>query len=197
MITRVLAILIFLILLPIILLISLLVVLDLGKPIFFTQKRSGLHGRAFNLYKFRSMKNIFDLNGSSLPDEDRLFFFGRLLRKTSLDELPSLINIIKGDMNFIGPRPLLLEYNDMYSNFQKKRISIKPGITGWAQVNGRNSISWEEKFNLDIWYIENKTLILDIKIIFLTFYKVISLSEINTKENKQMPKFKGSNNNEK
>ena len=197
MITRALAILIFLILLPIILLISLLVILDLGKPIFFTQKRSGLHGRAFYLYKFRSMKNIFDLNGGSLPDEDRLFFFGRLLRKTSLDELPSLINIIKGDMNFIGPRPLLLEYNDMYSNFQKKRISIKPGITGWAQVNGRNSISWEEKFNLDIWYIENKTLILDIKIIFLTFYKVISLSEINTKENKQMPKFKGSNNNEK
>ena len=155
MITRIIAVIILFILLPIILLLSLMVILDLGKPIFFIQERSGLRGKAFNVYKFRSMKNIYDANDNILPDEDRLFFFGKLLRKTSLDELPSIVNVIKGDMNFIGPRPLLLEYNNKYSVYQRKRISIKPGMTGWAQVNGRNSISWEEKFDLDIWYIEN------------------------------------------
>lgn len=197
MITRVIAVFIFFILLPIILLISLLVILNLGKPIFFIQERSGLQGKAFKVYKFRSMKNIYDANGKILPDEDRLFFFGKLLRKTSLDELPSIINVIKGDMNFIGPRPLLLEYNDKYSINQRKRISIKPGMTGWAQVNGRNSISWEEKFDLDIWYIENRNLMLDFKIVIFTLYKVISFSEVNTKENKQMPKFEGTRNENK
>ena len=197
MITRVIAVFIFFILLPIILLISLLVILNLGKPIFFIQERSGLQGKSFKVYKFRSMKNIYDAKGKILPDEDRLFFFGKLLRKTSLDELPSIINVIKGDMNFIGPRPLLLEYNDKYSINQRKRISIKPGMTGWAQVNGRNSISWEEKFDLDIWYIENRNLMLDFKIVIFTLYKVISFSEVNTKENKQMPKFEGTRNENK
>lgn len=176
---------------PLYFLISLLVFINLGAPILFNQKRPGISGEIFKIYKFRTMLNITDNEDNLLSDEERLTGFGKQLRKTSLDELPELFNVLKGDMSLVGPRPLLVEYLELYNEEQARRHEIKPGITGWAQVNGRNTISWEEKFRLDVWYVDNCTLLLDIKILLLTIIKVIKQEDINQKENTTMEKFKG------
>ena len=162
-----------------------------GFPIFFVQERPGYKNICFNFFKFRTMTNNKDKNGELMPDKDRLTHLGSFLRQTSLDELPSLFNVLKGDMSLVGPRPLLKEYLVLYSTEEAQRHNIKPGITGWAQINGRNSISWEEKFKLDIWYIENKNFYLDIKILFITLIKVINKEGINESEFTTMSKFKG------
>lgn len=163
----------------------------LGQPVIFKQVRPGLHGRPFTMYKFRTMTNKTDLNGHLLPDAMRLTRFGKFLRSTSLDELPELWNVITGDMSIVGPRPLLMEYLPLYSKTQFRRHEVPPGITGWAQINGRNAIGWEEKFKLDIWYIENRSLALDLKIIFLTVLKVFRRDNINTANGNTMEPFKG------
>jgi len=177
--------------LPIIAIIYVIVLIDLGKPAIFKQARPGLYGRPFNIYKFRTMRNLKDKNGNFLPDEKRLSSLGKFLRKTSLDELPELWNVLKGDMSLVGPRPLLMEYLDRYTPEQARRHEVKPGITGWAQVNGRNAISWEEKFKLDVWYVDNWNILLDIKIIFLTTLKVLKGEGISAEGHATMPEFKG------
>jgi undecaprenyl phosphate N,N'-diacetylbacillosamine 1-phosphate transferase len=164
----------------------------MGKPLFFRQKRPGFKEKIFSIYKFRTMTNEVDENGNLLSDEKRLKGFGKFVRSTSLDELPQLFNVLLGDMSFVGPRPLLVEYLDLYTIKQKKRHNVKPGITGWAQVNGRNAISWEEKFELDVWYVENQSFWLDMKILWLTFLKVVKRSDINSDTSITMEKFKGS-----
>ena len=179
--------------LPGLILLALLVRVNLGSPIFFLQERIGLHHKPFKIIKFRTMNNVKDKNGEVLPDENRLSTFGRTLRATSLDELPELINVLKGEMSIVGPRPLLPEYMDKYSKEQLRRHERVPGITGWAQINGRNAISWKEKFNLDIWYIDNWSLFLDLKIILQTFKKVIVKEGINQDDNIIMEHFNGSN----
>ena len=176
---------------PLIILLSIMILIFIGQPIIFQQKRPGLNGKLFNFYKFRTMTNQKDINDKLLPDENRLIPLGRFLRNTSLDELPSLYNVIKGDMSLIGPRPLLIEYLPLYSENQMRRHNLKPGITGWAQINGRNSISWEKKFELDVWYVDNQSFWLDIKIIFLTIWKVIKREGVSHKQYSTMPKFKG------
>lgn len=160
-----------------------------GKPVIFKQMRPGYLGRPFFIYKFRTMKDIRDKNGNLLPDEYRLTSFGKFLRKTSLDELPELWNVIKGDMSLVGPRALLMEYLSRYTPAQARRHEVKPGITGWAQVNGRNAINWEEKFNHDIWYVDNCNPWLDIKIIVMTLIKVLKMEGISAKGYVTMPKF--------
>ncbi|TMO83623.1 sugar transferase [Pseudoalteromonas spongiae] len=182
-----------LLLLPILLVVALLIRINLGGPILFSQDRPGLNGKIFKMYKFRSMSNERDQHGNLLPDEVRLTKFGRMLRATSLDELPELINILKGDMSLVGPRPLLIEYLPLYNEKQAKRHHVRPGITGWAQVNGRNAISWPEKFELDVWYVENQSLILDFKILFMTFYKVIKKEGITADGEATTSFFKGNN----
>ncbi|MDY3112959.1 MAG: sugar transferase [Helicobacter sp.] len=177
---------------PIILIISILIYFKMGKPIFFTQERPGKNGKIFKIYKFRTMQELRDENGELLPDSARLKGFGKALRKTSLDELPQLFNVLRGEMSFIGPRPLLVEYLPLYSKIQARRHEVKPGITGWAQVNGRNAISWEDKFRLDVWYVDNIGFLLDLKIFFLTFYKVIRKKDINSNTSVTMEKFRGS-----
>ena len=177
--------------LPIILLLSLLVLTLLNFPILFKQSRPGLKGKIFNIYKFRSMTSELDKEGTLLSDELRLTKFGKLLRSTSLDELPSLWNVLKGDMSLVGPRPLLIEYLPLYSSKQARRHEVKPGITGWAQVNGRNAISWDEKFDLDVWYVDNQSIWLDIKILFMTIKKVITRSGINQDGQATIKNFKG------
>ena len=167
---RLLALLLLLLLSPLLLVIAILVRLYLGGPVLFLQKRPGLNGQPFLLVKFRTMSQQCDGNGVILPDSQRLGAFGRWLRKNSLDELPELINILKGDMVFIGPRPLLMDYLPLYNKMQARRHLVKPGLTGWAQVHGRNSLSWDEKFRLDVWYVDNRSLILDLRIIQLTNY---------------------------
>jgi sugar transferase EpsL len=162
------------------------------RPIFFKQTRPGLLGRSFNMIKFRSMTDNKDDNGELLPDEQRLTPFGQFIRKTSIDELPGLWCVLKGDMSLVGPRPLLVEYLPLYSTEQARRHEVKPGITGWAQVNGRNSISWEEKFDLDVWYVDNQSLWLDIKIMLLTVKKVFAQADISAKGEATMSKFTGS-----
>jgi len=162
------------------------------RPIIFIQPRPGLNGRVFNMFKFRSMSNAKSVDGQLLPDEARITPFGKFIRKTSIDELPGLISVLKGDMSLVGPRPLLVEYLPLYSQEQAKRHNVKPGITGWAQVNGRNSLSWEEKFELDIWYVNNKSFWLDIKILFLTVKKVFVQADINADGEATMSKFTGS-----
>jgi len=179
-------------LLPIIILIVLLVRLKLGSPVFFKQARPGLNGEIFNMYKFRTMTNECDKSGVLLSDKDRLTKFGKFLRLTSLDELPELWNVLKGDMSLVGPRPLLVEYLSLYSERQFRRHEVKPGITGWAQVNGRNAISWDEKFELDVWYVDNQSIWLDIKILWMTVKKVIMRDGISQKNHVTMDKFKGS-----
>ena len=179
--------------LPIYLLTMLLVLFQLNFPILFTQPRVGLDGKTFSIYKFRTMTNQRDKNGILLPDKLRLTKFGKFLRSTSLDELPSLWNVLKGDMSLVGPRPLLLEYLPLYSTKQARRHEVKPGITGWAQVNGRNAISWQEKFDLDVWYVDNQSIWLDIKILWLTVKKVINRSGINQEGQATIEKFKGNN----
>jgi len=178
--------------LPMISLISGLIYLTMGRPIFFKQVRPGLNGKPFVLYKFRTMLDLRDQTGKMLPDERRLTSFGRWLRSTSLDELPVLFNVLKGDMSLVGPRPLLMEYLDRYTTEQARRHEVKPGITGWAQINGRNAISWEEKFALDVWYVDNWSLLLDFRIIFLTILKVLKHEGISADGHATMPEFKGS-----
>ena len=178
-------------LLPIFLTISILVLLKMGTPIFFIQSRPGLNGKTFKMYKFRTMTNKCDKNGKLLEDKDRLSNFGSFLRSTSLDELPTLWNVLCGNMSLVGPRPLLIEYLPLYSKNQARRHDVRPGITGWAQVNGRNAISWNEKFELDTWYVENQSFVLDMKIIILTLKKVIKRDGISHNNHVTMEKFKG------
>lgn len=177
--------------LPIIILIALMVGLINRNNPFFTQKRPGKNERIFKLIKFKTMTDARDENGDLLDDGERLTSLGKLMRKTSLDELPQLFNVVKGDMSFVGPRPLLVEYLNKYSDFQKKRHLVKPGITGWAQVNGRNNISWERKFELDVWYVNHISLFLDIKICALTLKKVLLTEDINTDGVATTTKFTG------
>ena len=182
-----------LLLLPALMLITLMIRSKLGSPIFFKQSRPGLNGNIFNIYKFRTMTNECDKDGILLSDKIRLTKFGKFLRSTSLDELPSLLNILKNDMSLVGPRPLLVEYLPLYSTKQARRHEVKPGITGWAQVNGRNAISWDEKFDLDVWYVDNQSILLDIKILCMTIIKVITRFGINQDRQTTMEKFKGNN----
>lgn len=176
---------------PIILIVALLIKLKLGSPILFTQERPGLNGKIFRIYKFRTMSDERDSKGDLLSDELRLKSFGKLIRKSSLDELPQLFNVLKGEMSFVGPRPLLVEYLKLYNQEQAKRHNVKPGITGWAQVNGRNAISWEEKFKLDVYYVEHISFMLDCKILYMTFFKVLKRKDINSNTNITMEKFTG------
>jgi len=161
----------------------------LGSPIIFRQTRPGLRGEPFQMFKFRTMKNSCDSNGKLLPDDVRLTNFGRFLRSTSLDELPELWNVLKGEMSLVGPRPLLMEYLPLYSPEQARRHEVKPGITGWAQVNGRNAISWEDKFQLDVWYVDHQSLLLDLKILFLTIKLVFQRHGISAAGEVTMPRF--------
>jgi len=178
---------------PFIIMLTIVVRIFIGTPVFFTQKRPGIHGAPFKLYKIRTMSDIRDSLGRLLPDTERLTPFGRFLRSASLDELPELFNVLKGDMSLVGPRPLLMQYLDYYSPEQARRHEVKPGITGWAQVNGRNSISWTKKFALDTWYTDHQSFLLDLKILFLTAKKIFKTSEINTSTNETMPAFNGNN----
>lgn len=171
---------------------GLLIKIKLGSPILFKQERPGLNGKPFYLYKFRSMTEERDNKDALLPDHIRLTSFGKFLRRYSLDELPQLLNVIKGDLSLVGPRPLLMEYLPLYTPEQAKRHLVRPGITGWAQVNGRNALSWEEKFELDIWYVHNRSLLLDLKILLITIKKVIISEGINQPGNATMESFKGS-----
>ena len=163
----------------------------LGTPVLFRQQRPGLGGRPFWLLKFRTMTEARDARGNLLPDAARLTAFGRFLRATSLDELPELLNVLKGDMSLVGPRPLLMQYLDRYTPEQARRHEVRPGITGWAQVNGRNAITWEEKFKLDVWYVDNRTLWLDIKIIFMTIWKIFKREGISQPGQATMEEFMG------
>ena len=176
--------------LPLLVLVG-LVRIKLGSPVFFTQVRPGRGGRLFRLIKFRTMTDARGPNGELLPDADRLTPFGRMLRSTSLDELPELWNVIKGEMSLVGPRPLLVEYLPRYSPVQARRHDVRPGITGWAQVNGRNAISWEEKFKLDIWYVDNQGFWLDLRILWLTLCKVVVREGISAPGDATMPPFTG------
>lgn len=179
------------VLLPIIAVTALLIRSKIGSPVFFMQERPGLLGRSFLVYKFRSMTDERDKHGELLPDDVRLTSFGKVVRKLSLDELPQLLNVLKGEMSFVGPRPLLMEYLPLYNGSQARRHDARPGITGWAQVNGRNAISWEEKFELDVWYVENWSFWLDIKILFMTVLKVFKSEGISQNGQATMTKFQG------
>ena len=180
-------------LLPLMLLIYLLVIINLGSPAFFLQERVGKDNKIFKMIKFRTMKNSTDKNGNLLSDNERVTKFGSFLRSFSLEELPELINILKGDMSLVGPRALLVQYLGLYNDEQIRRHEVLPGLTGWAQINGRNSITWSEKFKLDVWYVDNWSLWLDIKIFFLTFWKVLKREGINQSESVTMEYFNGSN----
>jgi len=171
--------------------IALLVRLNLGRPVLFRQQRAGLHGKPFTLIKFRTMRDMRDEKGELLPDEKRLTRFGKWLRSTSLDELPELFNVLKGEMSLVGPRPLLLEYLPRYNAQQARRHEVKPGITGWAQVNGRNALSWDEKFRLDVWYVDHWNIWLDIHILLLTLWKVLKREGISAEGSATMPVFMG------
>lgn len=173
------------------LVISLVVWLRMGPPLLFRQRRPGLHGRPFWLYKFRTMTDDRDSEGAVLPDVERLTAFGRFLRCTSLDELPEFVNVLKGDMSLVGPRPLLMEYLALYSPDQARRHEVKPGITGWAQVKGRNALSWEEKFRLDVWYVDHASLGLDLKIFWLTVIAVLGGKGVHASGHATMPRFEG------
>ena len=172
--------------------IALLVRLSLGRPVFFRQQRPGLHGKPFTLYKFRTMTDARDDQGNPLPDAARLTSLGRFLRATSLDELPELFNVLKGEMSLVGPRPLLMRYLDRYTPEQMRRHEVKPGITGWAQVNGRNALTWEQKFALDVWYVDHQSLWLDVKILFLTVWHVLRREGISQPGHATMEEFFGS-----
>ena len=177
---------------PILFVIGLIVVVKLGRPVLFRQKRPGRHGRIFEMYKFRTMTNDCDEDGKLLPNAQRLTSFGKILRATSLDELPELLNVLRGDMSVVGPRPLLVEYLDRYSPEQARRHEIRPGITGWAQIHGRNAITWEEKFALDVWYVDNQSLRLDLRILLLTLLKVLRREGIDAEPSVTMEPFGGS-----
>jgi len=188
----ILAILLIILFLPFYVIVSILIIFKMGSPILFRQKRPGLDENIFGIYKFRTMTNETGLDGELLADEKRLVGVGKFIRSTSLDELPQIFNVLKGEMSFVGPRPLLIEYLPLYNEKQKRRHDVKPGITGWAQVNGRNAISWEQKFDFDVWYVDNQSFLLDIKILWLTFLKVIKRSDISSGTTVTMEKFKGS-----
>jgi len=177
--------------LPLALLIFLFIIVLMGKPALFVQKRPGLNAKIFKLYKFRTMENYKDSNGRLLDDKKRTTKLGLLLRKTSLDEIPSLFNVINGNMSFVGPRPLLIQYLNHYSDEQAKRHNVKPGITGWAQINGRNDLDWSSKFSLDVWYVNNQSFFLDLKILLITIVKVLTFEGINAPGNKPVEEFKG------
>lgn len=183
-----------LLLMPIIIVVSLLIRFKLGSPILFTQDRPGLNGQIFKMLKFRTMLDAKDMQGNLLPDDVRMTKFGAFLRSTSLDELPGLFNVLKGDMSLVGPRPLLVQYLSLYSPEQARRHNVRPGITGWAQVNGRNAISWEQKFKLDAWYVDNQSFLLDFKILLLTVKKVFVREGISADGHVTIEPFKGSNN---
>lgn len=179
---------------PLMMIIALLIKNKLGTPIIFRQSRPGLYGAPFTVYKFRTMTDERDSSGNLLPDEIRLTKFGKILRKLSLDEFPQLYNVLKGEMSLVGPRPLLMEYLPLYTAEQARRHHVRPGITGWAQVNGRNAITWEEKFQLDLWYVEHQSFFLDLKIIYLTIRKVLKSEGISNGNHATMPLFKGVHN---
>jgi len=181
-----------LVLVPVITVLTLLVRVKLGAPVFFRQQRPGLHGKPFTMVKFRTMTDARDAQGNLLPDAERLTRFGRLLRSTSLDELPELWNVLRGEMSLVGPRPLLMRYLPLYTPEQARRHEVPPGITGWAQVNGRNAISWEEKFALDVWYVDHCSLWLDIKIIGMTVGKIFAREGISQAGQATMEEFRGS-----
>ena len=176
---------------PILIIIAILIRVKLGSPIFFTQDRVGKDGKVFKIVKFRTMLEAYDKFGEPLSDKKRVTSFGNFLRSTSLDELPELINVLKGDMSLVGPRPLLVEYIDLYSKEQFRRHEVRPGMTGWAQVNGRNNLNWDEKFKMDVEYVDNVNLLLDIKILFLTIFKVLKRDGISKDGHVTMDKFKG------
>lgn len=177
---------------PVMALTACLIYLTMGSPVLFRQQRPGLYGQPFTLVKFRTMTDARDKTGNLLPDEMRLTRLGAFLRSTSLDELPELFNVLKGEMSLVGPRPLKMEYLSLYTPRQARRHEVLPGITGWAQVNGRNSLSWEEKFELDVWYVDNQSFWLDLKILFLTVVKVLKREGISAEGHVTMPKFTGS-----
>lgn len=177
---------------PIMVITSALVWRFYGRPVLFVQERPGLDAKIFKMYKFRTMIEERDESGQLLPDEKRITRFGSFLRNSSLDELPELFNVLKGEMSLVGPRPLLVEYLPLYSQEQARRHGVKPGVTGWAQVKGRNAIGWEEKFELDVWYVDNWTIWLDMKILWLTLVKVLKRSGVSAAEHATMPKFTGS-----
>lgn len=180
-----------LLLAPLLIVLALLIRRKMGPPALFRQVRPGLHGRPFEMMKFRTMRNATGPDGQLLPDVDRLTPFGRFLRSTSLDELPELWNVLKGEMSLVGPRPLLMEYLPRYSVEQARRHDVRPGLTGWAQVNGRNALSWEEKFALDLWYVDRQTVWLDIRILWMTAVKVLKRDGISADGEATMPKFEG------
>jgi len=177
---------------PVMLLLAAAIRLSLGRPVLFRQQRPGLHGKPFWLVKFRTMRNAWDERGRPLPDEDRLSLLGRILRSTSLDELPELVNVLRGEMSLIGPRPLLMQYLDRYTPRQARRHEVRPGITGWAQVHGRNALGWEERLELDVWYVEHWSLMLDLKILALTLGTVLRGRGIHAPSHATMPEFTGS-----
>lgn len=176
-----------------ILIVGLIVKITIGSPIIFKQKRPGLNSKPFYIKKFRTMTNETDAEGNLLSNEERMTKTGSVIRKLSLDELPQLFNVLKGEMSFVGPRPLLMEYLPLYNEKQARRHDVRPGITGWAQVNGRNNISWEERFNLDVWYVDNRSFWLDIKILYFTVLKVFKREDVNPDDKAFIEKFKGSN----
>lgn len=185
------AIILLMVLSPFLVLMGLIISITMGNPIIFSQQRPGLHEKPFRIYKFRTMTDARDSSGNWLPDELRLTSFGKWLRKFSIDELPQLFNVLQGDLSLVGPRPLLMDYLPLYSSEQARRHNVKPGITGWAQVNGRNSISWEEKFQLDVWYVDHQSFWLDIKILWLTVLKVLNREGISQAGQATMEGFKG------
>lgn len=176
---------------PVLLLVAIAVRVVLGSPVLFRQERSGINGRPFIMLKFRTMRHATDSSGTLLPDEQRLGRFGRMLRATSLDELPELFNVLQGSMSLVGPRPLLPEYLPLYTPRQARRHEVKPGITGWAQVNGRNALSWQERFELDVWYVDNQSIKLDLRILFMTMWRVFARQGISREGHATMPKFTG------
>ncbi|HET8859636.1 sugar transferase [Marivirga sp.] len=178
---------------PIFIIVSIMLALFQNGRVFFTQKRPGLNEEIFLLIKFKTMRDDRDENGELLPDQLRLTWIGKIVRKTSMDEIPQLLNILKGSMSFIGPRPLLVEYLPLYSKEQSKRHLVTPGITGWAQINGRNTISWQKKFEYDVWYVQNQSFLLDLKIVFMTIFKVFKAEGISAEGMATMEKFKGNN----
>lgn len=181
-----------LLLLPVVAFVALLVALNLGSPVLFRQVRPGLHAKPFTMFKFRTMRDAVDIDGNLRPDAERLTRFGRMLRSSSLDELPGLWNVIKGDMSMVGPRPLLMEYLPLYSTEQARRHEVRPGITGWAQVNGRNALGWDEKFALDVWYVDNRSFVLDGRVLWMTLVKVFIREGISSEGEATMSRFEGS-----
>lgn len=177
---------------PLLGLVAVLIRASMGPPVLFRHPRAGLHGRPFTLYKFRTMRDLVDEEGAPLPDERRLTRVGRILRAASIDELPGLLNVVRGDMSLVGPRPLLLEYVPLYTQEQATRLRVRPGITGWAQVNGRNELSWEQKLSMDAWYVRNRSMPLDLRILGLTLVKVLTRRGISQPGHATMPRFRGS-----